>query len=45
MPEADWANSSAAAIAALLPMFSMDRNGLYQAIDVLRGRTRRTFTL
>lgn len=45
MPEADWPNSSAAAIAALLPMFSMDRNGLYQAIDVLRGRTRRTFTL
>jgi uncharacterized protein with von Willebrand factor type A (vWA) domain len=45
MPEERWAHTSAEAIARLLPMFSMDRQGLYQAIDVLRGRAARAFTL
>lgn len=45
MPEERWANTSAAAIARMLDMFSLDRHGLYQAIDVLRGRARRPFVL
>lgn len=45
MPEPRWAQNSAAAIAEMVPMFSLEQNGLYRAIDVLRGRSPRVFTL
>lgn len=45
MPEPRWAQTSAAPIADMVPMFSLERNGLYRAIDVLRGRSPRVFTL
>lgn len=38
MPEKRWSENSAGAIAAFVPMFSMTRRGLQQAINVLRGR-------
>ncbi|MAT95699.1 MAG: hypothetical protein CL608_00915 [Anaerolineaceae bacterium] len=45
MPEPRWQQTSAAPIADMVPMFSLERNGLYRAIDVLRGRSPRVFTL
>jgi uncharacterized protein with von Willebrand factor type A (vWA) domain len=38
MPEERWAWSTAAQIARHVPMFSLDRSGLYRAINVLRGQ-------
>lgn len=38
LPRAFWANSTAAQIARHVPMFPMDQPGMYQAVDVLRGR-------
>ncbi len=38
LPRAFWAKSTAAQIARHVPMFPMDRSGMYQAVDVLRGR-------
>jgi uncharacterized protein with von Willebrand factor type A (vWA) domain len=39
MPRERWAHTSAAAIAQSVPMFEISREGLQDAIDVLRGRT------
>ncbi|MEU8819386.1 VWA domain-containing protein [Actinoplanes sp. NPDC048796] len=33
-----WAETSAAQIARHIPMFPLDRDGMYAAVDVLRGR-------
>lgn len=44
MPALRWAHTSAEAIAARVPMFSLESNGLYRAIDVLRGRSPGVFT-
>ena len=38
-----WARTSAEAIATQVPMFSLESNGLYRAIDVLRGRSSQVF--
>lgn len=38
MPPETWQNTSAAVLAKSIPMFSMDRQGLNNAIAVLRGR-------
>jgi hypothetical protein len=45
MPEPRWETTSAAPIADMVPMFSLESNGLYRAIDVLRGRSPHVFTL
>jgi uncharacterized protein with von Willebrand factor type A (vWA) domain len=38
MPNEDWQHTTAGAIAHLLPMFEMSRQGMNAAISVLRGR-------
>lgn len=38
LPQASWAHSSASQIARYAPMFALDRSGLYQAVNVLRGQ-------
>lgn len=38
LPQASWAHSSAGRIARYVPMFALDRSGLYQAVNVLRGQ-------
>lgn len=40
MPASRWSDTSAEAIAKMLPMFEISRRGLQDAIDVLRGRVR-----
>ena len=35
-----WKNSTAEQIARHVPMFSLDRDGMYQAVNVLRGQPR-----
>lgn len=39
LPRRRWANTSARAIAALVPMFPWTRRGFDAAVDILRGRT------
>ena len=38
MPSNAWENTSAAIFAEMMPMFSLNRSGLNNAIAVLRGR-------
>jgi uncharacterized protein len=38
VPQSRWNRSTAGSIAKLVPMFEIDRHGLYGAIEVLRGR-------
>lgn len=38
MPESRWLGSSAEIIANLVPMYEMDRTGLSNAIDIVRGQ-------
>jgi uncharacterized protein with von Willebrand factor type A (vWA) domain len=38
MPRDRWSGTTAGAIAQLVPMFELSRQGLLQAIDVLRGK-------
>lgn len=38
MPAETWQNTSAAVLSQFIPMFSMDRQGLNNAIAILRGR-------
>lgn len=38
LPRKYWNNSTAAQIARHAPMFPLDRPGMYQAVDVLRGQ-------
>lgn len=38
LPQARWANTSAAEIARFVPMFELSRRGMDTAIEVLRGR-------
>jgi len=37
LPPARWPGSSAAQLSRFVPMFPVDRDGLYQAVNVLRG--------
>ncbi|GAK60731.1 hypothetical protein U27_00629 [Candidatus Vecturithrix granuli] len=38
LPQKRWRKSSAAQIARHVPMFALDRAGMYQAVNVLRGQ-------
>jgi uncharacterized protein with von Willebrand factor type A (vWA) domain len=38
LPSTAWAGSTAAEIARYVPMFPMDRGGMYRAVNVLRGQ-------
>ena len=38
LPPTAWTGSTAAEIARHVPMFSMDRDGMYRAVNVLRGQ-------
>ena len=38
LPPTAWSGSTAAEIARHIPMFSMDRDGMYRAVNVLRGQ-------
>ena len=38
LPKVDWAHSTAAYIARHIPMFPLDREGMYRAVNVLRGQ-------
>ena len=41
LPRRYWLRSTAAQIARHIPMFPMDRTGMYHAVNVLRGHTYR----
>jgi uncharacterized protein with von Willebrand factor type A (vWA) domain len=38
LPSTAWVGSTAAELARHIPMFSMDRDGMYKAVNVLRGQ-------
>jgi uncharacterized protein with von Willebrand factor type A (vWA) domain len=38
LPQSRWQGSSAAQLSRFVPMFPVDRDGLYQAVNVLRGQ-------
>ena len=38
LPPTAWTGSTAAEIARHIPMFPMDRDGMYRAVNVLRGQ-------
>jgi uncharacterized protein with von Willebrand factor type A (vWA) domain len=38
LPSTAWTGSTAAELARHVPMFSMDRDGMYRAVNVLRGQ-------
>jgi uncharacterized protein with von Willebrand factor type A (vWA) domain len=38
LPREHWQYSTAEQIARHIPMFALDKNGMYQAVDVLRGK-------
>jgi hypothetical protein len=43
MPQERWIGSSAEIIANLVPMSEMDKTGLSNAIDIVRGQTLQHF--